>query len=77
MIVNYDKSHVMMFKKTKNQEKITRVFILGDNIVNYINGYEISSRFENCEVYVKEFLGAKTMHERLSSTNSRIPTREK
>ena len=36
------------------------VIILGDSIVKYINGWEISERLPQCKVYVKHFSGAKT-----------------
>ena len=36
------------------------MFILGDNSVKQINGYDISRQIENCRVYVKGFPGAKT-----------------
>ena len=34
-------------------------FILGDSIVNHINGYDISRQIENCRVYVKVSLAQK------------------
>ena len=36
------------------------MFILGDNSVKQINGYDISRQIENCRVYVKGFPDVKT-----------------
>ena len=35
-----------------------RVFIVGDSIIKHINGYEISGKLENCEVFVRPCHGA-------------------
>ena len=35
-----------------------RVFIVGDSIIKYINGYEISGKLENCKVFVRPCHGA-------------------
>ena len=36
-----------------------RVYILGDSIIKYVQGYTISSSLDNCKVYVKDFPGAR------------------
>ena len=36
-----------------------RIFIMGDNIVKHVRGYELSCKLEKCKVYVKTFSGAK------------------
>ena len=35
-----------------------RVFIVGDSIINHINGYEISGKLQNCKVFVRPCHGA-------------------
>ena len=35
-----------------------RVFIVGDSIIEHINGYEISGKLENCKVFVRPCHGA-------------------
>ena len=42
------------------QNKNRKVFILGDSIVKYISGYDISHQIENGRVYVKGLSGTKT-----------------
>ena len=37
--------------KALSKEK--RLFILGDSVIKHINGYEISGKLENCEVFVR------------------------
>ena len=34
---------------------------MGDSIFKHVRGYELSSKEENCKVYVKSFSGAKVM----------------
>ena len=52
--------------KTKKEKS---VIILGDSIVKYVNGWDMSKRLTQCKVYVKRFPGAeKAMHERLFET---------
>ena len=47
-------------KKNKNSSpECKRIYIIGDSIVKYVQGYEISKSLENCKTYVKSFSGAK------------------
>ena len=47
-------------KKNKNSSpEFKRIYIIGDSIVKYVQGYEISKSLENCKTYVKSFSGAK------------------
>ena len=43
-------------EKTLSGEK--RVFIVGDSVMKYVNGYEISGKLEICKVYVRSCHGA-------------------
>ena len=47
-------------KKNKNSSpEFKRIYIIGDSIVKYVQGYEISKSLENCKTYVKSFSGTK------------------
>ena len=51
---------MMVFRGKKLQEKNNKkTFILDDNIVKHLKGYEISNHVENCKVSGKGFCGEK------------------
>ena len=47
----------MSSQQKKSDEK--RVFIVGDSIINNVNGYDVSGKTELCRVYIRPSLGAK------------------
>ena len=49
LILNKDVNSVKNNERTeKAPSEQKRVFILGDSIINHLNGYEISGKLENC-----------------------------
>ena len=44
-----------------NTDVSNQIFIMGDNIIKHVRGYELSHKMENCKVYVKSFSGANVM----------------
>ena len=69
--VNNDKSPDVQESRKTPENKEKRVFILSENIVEHVSGYEISHQIENCKVCIRRFSSTKTIHERLCSTNKR------
>ena len=53
--VNSVKNNERTEKEPSGQK---RVFILGDSIINHLNGYEILGKLENCKVFVRLCHGA-------------------
>ena len=52
--------------KPKGKKNEKSIFIIGDSMVKYLNGWEMSKKLNaNCKVLVKTFSGAKTacMHD--------------
>ena len=53
--------HQKLIMKKNHKQK--SVIILGDSMIKYVNGWEISRKLQgNCKVYVKHFSGAKTKY---------------
>ena len=46
-------------KTNKEHNKGKSVAILGESMVNHLNGWEMSKKIKNCKVYVRSFTGAK------------------
>ena len=46
-------------ESSQKNEKGERIFILGNSILEHVNGYEITKKLNNGKVYVKRFSGAK------------------
>ena len=44
--------------KQKGEKNEKSIFVIGDNMVKHLNGWEMSNA--NCTVFVKTFSGAKT-----------------
>ena len=68
LILNKDVNSVKNNERTeKAPSGQKRVFILGDSIINHLNGYEISGKLENCKVFVRPCHGAtiKCLEDRL------------
>ena len=57
---NNDKSPSVLQSRNTQGNENKRVFILSDNIVKYISGYDISRQIENFKAFVKGFSSAKT-----------------
>ena len=51
--INKDKSPNVQESKKTPENKNKRLFILGDSIVKYISGCDISLQIENCRIYVR------------------------
>ena len=47
------KKQIQSIRTGKALSKEKRLFILGDSVIKHINGYEISGKLENCEVFVR------------------------
>lgn len=58
--VNNGKSPYVQESRRTPENKEKRVFILSENIVKHVSGYEISHQIENCKVYIGRFPSTKT-----------------
>ena len=46
-------------KSNKEQKNRKSVVVLGDSMVKHLNGWEMSKKIKNCEVYVRSFPAQK------------------
>lgn len=54
--INFLKS--CSFSKNRNEKILRIAILLVNNIVKHVKGYQISTDFNSCKVYVKDFPGA-------------------